>query len=267
LSGHFTTALFAPDVDGLRRARQHFISAHTSPMMNCMTTYPVPVNEAARLEALRQYQILDTPPEELFDDIAVVASEICQTPIATITLVDESRQWFKAKVGLTAMETPREQAFCAHTICQDEIMLVNDAQLDQRFALNPLVTGAPNIRFYGGVPLRTAEGNALGSLCVIDRKPRQLTDGQKKALEALARQVMAHLEARRVSAQLAEALGQAKVLQGLLPICGHCKKIKDGVDEWVSVDTYVARHSEVDFTYSICPHCVTTYRTKLDRTR
>ena len=228
-----------------------------------MTTYPTPSNEAERLEALRQFHIMDTPPEALFDDIVRVASHICDTPIATVTMVDETRQWFKAQVGLAASEGPREHAFCTHTICQEGTMLVNDAQQDARFAANPLVTGAPHIRFYGGVPLRTTGGEALGSLCVIDRQPRQLTPAQTEALEALGRQVMAHLEARRVSAQLAAALEQVKVLKGLLPICGRCKKIKDDAGAWVGVDTYIAQHAAVDFTHGICPHCLATYRNSL----
>jgi GAF domain-containing protein len=232
-------------------------------MMVGMTTWPKPSNEAERLEALRQYHIMDTPPEALFDDIVRVAAQICETPIATVTLVDETRQWFKAQVGLTATESPREHAFCTYTICEEGTMMVNDAQKDARFAGNPLVTGAPHIRFYGGVPLHTARGEALGSLCVIDRQPRHLTPAQTGTLEALGRQVMAHLEARRVAAQLAAALEQVNVLKGLLPICGRCKKIKDDAGAWVGVDTYIAQHAAVDFTHGICPHCLAKYRSSL----
>lgn len=232
-----------------------------------MNTYPTPDNEAKRLEALRQYHIMDTPPEALYDDIVRVASHLCDTPIATVTMVDGTRQWFKAQVGLSASEGPREEAFCAYTICQSGTMLVNDAQQDERFATNPLVTGAPHIRFYAGVPLRTADGEALGSLCVIDRRPRQLTPAQTEALEALGRQVMAHIEARRVAAQLAAALEQVQVLQGLLPICGRCKKIKDDAGAWVGLDTYIAQHAAVDFTHGICPLCLATYRSSLDALR
>ncbi len=223
----------------------------------------MPGNESARLEALRQYHIMDTPTEAIFDDIVLVASQVCATPIATISLVNETRQWFKAQVGLSVCETSREDAFCAHTICSNGTMLVVDAQKDDRFAANPLVKGAPHIRFYGGVPLRTPNGESLGSLCVIDREPRQLTQGQTAALEALARQVMALLEARRVSAQLAGALEQARVLEGLLPICSRCKKIQDAAGNWVGVETYVAQHSEADFTHGVCPHCMAAYRSSL----
>ena len=229
-----------------------------------MTSHPMPANESARLEALRQYRIMDTPREAIFDDIVLIASQMCDTPIATITLVDETRQWFKAQVGMTVCDgSSREDAFCAHTICSTGTMLVADAQKDPRFAANPLVTGAPHIRFYGGVPLRTQSGESLGSLCVIDCQPRQLTPGQTAALEALARQVMALLEARRVSTQLAGALEEVRVLEGLLPICGRCKKIQDRAGDWVGVETYVAQHSEADFTHGVCPHCMDAYRSSL----
>ena len=158
-------------------------------------------NEAARLQALREYQILDTDAEAEFDDFTLLAAQICGTPISLISLVDADRQWFKSNVGLEATETPREQAFCAHALHQPNIFLVPDAAEDARFSENPLVTGGPNIRFYAGAPLLTPEGQALGTLCVIDRVPRTLTAAQQAALEALSRQVVARLELRR---QLAE---------------------------------------------------------------
>jgi PAS domain S-box-containing protein len=158
---------------------------------------PLPPNEDARLEALRQLEILDTAPEPEFDDLALIASEICDTPISMITLVDEDRQWFKAKIGVEAQETSRELAFCAHAILQRGLFVISDALVDPRFATNPLVTADPKIRFYAGAPLRTTDGHALGTLCVADRTPRQLTEEQKDALLALSRQVEAQLELRR----------------------------------------------------------------------
>jgi GAF domain-containing protein len=155
-----------------------------------------PREEAARLEDLRSYRILDTPAEADFDDITLLASSICQTPIALITLIDEDRQWFKSRVGTEITETARDVAFCAHAILQPDMFVVHDALADQRFANNPLVKGA-GIRFYAGVPLINANGHALGTLCTIDRVPRDLTDDQEKALAALSRQVVALLEARR----------------------------------------------------------------------
>jgi len=166
----------------------------------------LPVNETARLEALRAYGVLDTPAERACDDLVKLAAQLCGTPAATITLVDEKRQWFKAKVGLETCETSRDVAFCAHTILQpDQILIVSDATRDPRFADNPLVTGAPHIRFYAGAPLLTSQNVAIGSLCVIDYVPRQLAPEQQQALAILARQAADQLELRRHLAQSAQA--------------------------------------------------------------
>jgi PAS domain S-box-containing protein len=158
---------------------------------------PTPPNEQRRLAELRKFDVLDTPPEELFDDLVELAANICQAPIALITLVDESRQWFKAKVGLQLAETPRDIAFCAHAINQEDLFVIRDATKDSRFADNPLVLSEPNIRFYAGAPLITPEGHALGTLCVIDRVSRQLSVEHKRALHVLSRHVMMLLELRR----------------------------------------------------------------------
>ncbi|MEA5557864.1 ATP-binding protein [Nodularia spumigena] len=158
---------------------------------------PTPQNEPNRLKALLKYNILDTEPEQAFDDLTALAAYICGTPIALVSLVDESRQWFKSKVGTEVTETPRELAFCAHTICNlSDLLIVPNASKDQRFANNPLVTSQPNIRFYAGAPLVTPDGFAVGSLCVIDRVPRELSLEQREALRSLSRQVINQLELR-----------------------------------------------------------------------
>jgi PAS domain S-box-containing protein len=153
----------------------------------------LPGNEAERLAALRSLGILDTPPERVYDEITALAAYICQTPIALISLVDAERQWFKSRVGCAAEETPRDVALCAHTILEDDLMVVPDAVADKRFANNPLVTPPWSIRFYAGAPLVTAEGHALGTLCVIDHRRRELTVAQARALRALSHQVVAQL--------------------------------------------------------------------------
>ena len=168
----------------------------------------LPENEFARLTTLHQYYILDTPAEQAFDDFALLASQLCGTPISLVSFVDDTRQWFKAKVGTELVETSRDLAFCAHALLQQGVLVVPDATQDARFADNTLVTEAPYIRFYAGAPLLTPSGHALGTLCVLDTRPHDLTSAQITALQALSRQVVAQLELRRTLHQV-EAQAQS----------------------------------------------------------
>ncbi len=167
-----------------------------------------PANEKERIQALLNYRILDTSPETSYDDIAKLAAYICGTATSLVSLVDVSRQWFKSSVGLDAVETPRDLAFCAHAILKPEVMVISDAHADERFASNPLVTGAPYIRFYAGAPLITSKGCAVGTLCVIDYVPKQLSSEQIQALEALARQVVSQLEMRLTVQRIEEEMAK-----------------------------------------------------------
>jgi anti-sigma regulatory factor (Ser/Thr protein kinase) len=180
-------------------------------------------NEAERLKALHQYKILDTDPEQAFDDLTLIASQICGAPIALISLVDEDRQWFKSRVGVEVQETSRSVSFCAHAIQQQGIFTVPDTLNDARFRDNPLVQGDPHIRFYAGAPITTHDGYALGTLCVIDYVPRKLTNDQNNALEALERQVAAQLELRRNLEELRVALEGIETLSALIPYCSTCE--------------------------------------------
>jgi two-component system, NtrC family, sensor kinase len=163
-------------------------------------------NDHERVAVLEKYAILDTEPEQAFDDLTLLASFICKTPIALISLIDEDRQWFKSKVGMTASETPRNIAFCSVAIQQSDVMVVPDTLKDERFRDNPSVTGGPKIRFYAGAPLINEDGYALGTLCVVDKTPREFGDEQKEALQALSRLVLRQLEFRRNLHLLKEAL-------------------------------------------------------------
>lgn len=186
-----------------------------------MAAAPLPADELARLATLRKYDVLDTPPEQAFDDAVKLASVICGTPIALVALIDESRQWFKARVGLDATETPRDMAFCAHAILDPEnLLVVPDASLDPRFADNPLVTGTPDIRFYAGAPLISPSGHAMGTLCVIDSTPREIDADKRAALAAIARTVASQLELRRVSHELSIANDHLRTLSFIDPLTG-----------------------------------------------
>lgn len=202
------------------------------------------LNETARLQALHRYKILDTDPEKSFDDLTILASHICQTPVALISLIDSDRQWFKSKHGVNLTETPREVSFCSVAIQQPDLFVVPDASKDPRFSSNPFVVSDPKIRFYAGAPFTSSDGYPLGTLCVVDVVPRALTPSQEAALLALSRQVQAQFELRknlielrvalaerdraeaerdRTIVDLQHSLDHVKRLSGLLPACSACK--------------------------------------------
>jgi two-component system, NtrC family, sensor kinase len=160
-------------------------------------SYPIPSNEAERLQALRHYRILDTKPEDQFDDLVQLAALICDVPISLMTLIDENRQWFKAKYGLSAQEMPRATAFCTHAIMQPDLFVIPDASQNKTFEKNPWVTGESHVRFYAGAPLASANGHLLGTICVIDREPKQLSAIQLEALRIISRLTVAQMELRR----------------------------------------------------------------------
>ena len=217
---------------------------------------PYPENESERLAALKRFHILDTDQESEYDHLTALASYICETPIAVISLVDESRQWFKSSVGVSVRETPREMAFCAHAILDDQVLIVEDALKDPRFVDNALVLSDPHIRFYAGAPLATPDGFKLGTLCVIDQKPRKLNADQIQALQHLRAQVEALFSLRHTLHQLNQTLDQVKILSGLLPICSYCKKVRDEDGYWQQVESYIRNHSEADFSHGLCQECL-----------
>jgi len=203
-------------------------------------------DESARLAALRQYRILDTEPEAAFDDLTLIASQICATPIALIALLDKDRLWFKSHVGTSTSETARSHSFCAQAVhAPGAIMQVRDAQADPRFRDNPMVTGEPRIRFYAGAPLVTPDGHALGTLCVLDRVPRTLTEAQAGALDALRRQVEAQLALRRNLAELQEALSARDAAEARQDALVH--ELRESLDHVNKLSTLMPYCSTCEF--------------------
>ncbi|HLE96447.1 MAG TPA: GAF domain-containing protein [Candidatus Thermoplasmatota archaeon] len=176
----------------------------------------LPVNEPARLAALRAYRILDTPSEHAFDDLAYLASQICGAPMALVSFVDADRQWWKARIGMPDEGTPRDESFCGHAILKPhEVLVVPDAARDARFADNPLVIGPLRVRFYAGAPIATSDGDALGTVCVLDRQPRTFTRAQEESLRAIARRAVSELELRRTIHDLEAMLDELRARDGL----------------------------------------------------
>ena len=196
----------------------------------------MPRDETARLEALRRYQILDTSAEDAFDDLTRLASQVCETPMAVMSLVDADRQWFKSRVGIEVSETPRAVAFCAHTVQLREPLVVPNAAKDERFRDNPFVRGNGGIRFYAGVPLITPDGHAIGTLSVMDRSPRKLQPGQLEALQALARQAQKQLEVRTYVDRLARTIEEREIVEKQLRDAHHfTSEIISGAGEGIVV--------------------------------
>lgn len=207
------------------------------------------LSERDRLRVLADYRVMDTASEKAFDDLTRLAAAICDVPISLVSLVDDRRQWFKARYGLTTAETPRESAFCEHALGRDEPLVIEDAQADPTFRDNPLVTGEPHIRFYAGAPLRVREGARLGTLCVIDRQPRRLSEHQLHCLRILRDAVVSQLELRKATMDLQD-------MEALLPVCAWCHKIKreeGGEERWQPLHEYVADVTPV--SHGICPDC------------
>jgi anti-sigma regulatory factor (Ser/Thr protein kinase) len=202
----------------------------------------LPENEAARLEALYRYRILDTEPERSFDDLTLLASHICGTPMALISLVDADRQWFKSRIGIPITETARAVSFCAHAINHRDLFIVPDARHDERFRDNPFVTGDQQIRFYAGAPLVTPDGHAVGTLCVLDRVARTLSREQLEALTALCRQAEAQLELRRHLVELRQALEERDRAQG---------------EQATLIDELRSAHADVRRLSALMPYCST----------
>lgn len=209
--------------------------------------------EAARLDALRNLDVLDTEPEPAFDDLARVAALICRTPVALVSLIDDTRQWFKARIGIDAHQTPRSVAFCDHAIRSPEaVMVVQDATEDVRFRDNPLVTGEPSIRFYAGAPLVTGDGFPVGTLCAIDQRPRTLSPEQTDALAVLARQVVTQLELRRANAALQELHDEARLPpECAVTMCAWTNTLRVGGGPWMSVESFLRNKIRVDVVHGV----------------
>lgn len=218
-----------------------------------------PANEEQRLKALSEYRILGSRPEEAYDHITRIAALACNVPIALISLVDRERQWFKSKVGISANETSRDISFCSHTILEPDPLIIEDALFDQRFKDNPLVTEEPHIRLYAGFPLETPAHERLGTLCVIDRIPKSLTNTQFKIMQELANQVVVQLELRKRSFALMEEFCKMHNNQGLISTCSYCRSVKDHKGSWLPMDQFMMQHSTLNFSHGICQSCMSKH--------
>ncbi|MGH9341879.1 MAG: GAF domain-containing protein [Acidobacteriota bacterium] len=235
---------------------------------------PTPENEAQRIEKLHQYtNSLNSHPESDFDELVGLAAQICETPMAQLSLIGRDALRPLGQAGLIGREIPREISFCAHAIVDPRnVLLVRDACADDRFSSSPMVVSHPRIRFYAGAALLTSEGFALGALAVLDRVPRELNPEQIAALRVLSRQAVFQMEVRRSAGEIArleercealagcitrleERAGKRQGSSGLIPICSSCKKIRDSDQQWWEIETYMGEQLDVSFTHSICQEC------------
>lgn len=202
--------------------------------------------EKRRLEAVALYREISKTTSKTLDDLTRLAAAICQTPISLITMLEKDNQFFAAKTGIEGEGTAREDAFCKHALAIDDLLIIEDAWADQRFRENPYVTGEPHIRFYAGAPLTVEDGLTLGTLCVIGREPRTLSEHQQEALRILRNMVVDQLK-------LARARDDIRVLQSLLPMCAWCRSIQTADGSWQALHEYVADQQPV--SHGICPVC------------
>jgi GAF domain-containing protein len=215
-----------------------------------------PAHEQARLDALLRYGILDSPPERRFDDIAKLAAAALDMPIAMVSLVDDDRQWSMATVGIARGDVPRAQSFCTHALTQDWLLVIEDASIDPRVNATIMVSGPLQARFYAGAPLITPEGQRVGTVCVMDKTPRTLARRELDILAGLARQTVELLEHRLTAARLGDAQQRLQTMATLIPICSHCRKVRDEDNHWLTLERLVQAKTGSRFTHGICPDCV-----------
>jgi GAF domain-containing protein len=212
--------------------------------------------EQSRLDALHGYGILDSEPERRFDDIAKLAATALDMPIAMVSLVDDKRQWSMAAIGIPRGEVPRAHSFCTHAITQDWTLVIDDASVDARVNATSYVSGPTQARFYAGAPLITPEGHRVGTVCVIDRTPRSLARRELEMLAGIARQTIELLEHRLTAARLGAAQARLQTMATLIPICSHCRKVRDEANQWLTLERLVQAKTGSRFTHGICPDCV-----------
>jgi hypothetical protein len=214
-----------------------------------------------RLTTLHRYQILDSVSERTYEDIVKLAAHIFEAPIAALLHVENDQHLLKTAVGVRGAESflLNTHTFCDETMAEPDVMVVEDTICDERFALNPLVTSGPQIRFYAGAPLAMPDGLGHGSLCVMDVKPRRVGRREKEMLQSLARMVMTTMDLHRVTDALANEVTKVKNLSGLLPICSGCKNIRNDGGYWQRVECYVQENSSAEFTHGMCPDCAEKY--------